>query len=418
MPLISIKTKYYQEKNTQNQESQVANDIISKVKSLNFKGSSFLGFDDIALNFKINGIDRIVDFCNKLYRRKTNTLIIWCKKENQVAIDAALQFIFGASDYHKDNKIELVFINEQLPEHIVSKTINHYLNINKQDNIALLFLDSLGYDDNQQAAVKNFISKFNYQSSEFLIKKSIYFIGRKNIFSTIDNISIPRENAFFVSNDIHSDYALLSEIGLILLATQGVNIEKVIAGYTDANKNILNPDVYFNNALKLALYLNENDTKNNPGGFINLNIAYDLFLDKYVHFYAQSLNKITLEESILSQAVLFPNDIPWQAEDILSGQRNKFILFWTLKQRFFDYQLSSNIENDDLIDQLKNYTINQFNEKSYDVFLNYLTSFNDDVNAIEIAIENNSEEALGELISLCYWTKIFYCIINDIDPFK
>ncbi|MHA3786045.1 hypothetical protein ACX1M3_01420 [Mycoplasma sp. Z463D] len=418
MSLISINPKYYQEKNTLNQEAKVASETIAKVKSLNFKGSSFLGFDDIALNFKINGIDRIVDFCNKLYRRKTNTLIIWGKKENEIAIRACLQFIFGASDYHQDKKIELVFINEQLPEHIVSKIINHYLNDNKQDNIALLFLDSLGYDDKQQDSIRNFISKFNYQSSEFLIKNSIYFIGRKNIFSTIDNISIPRENAFFVSNDIHSDYALLSEIGLVLLATQGVNIEKLIAGYTEASKNILNPDVYFNNALKIALYLVENDQMNQQGGFINQNIAYDLFLDKYVKFFASSLNKATLQQNILNTSTLFPNYIPWQSEDILSGLRNKFVIFWTLKQRFFDYQLSSNIENDDVIDELKSYTINQFNEKSYDVFLNYLTSFNDDVKAVEIAVENNSEEALGELISLCYWSKIFYSIINDFDPFK
>ncbi|SJZ42832.1 hypothetical protein [Mycoplasmopsis verecunda] len=418
MSLITIKTKYYQEKSQLENENNISNEIINKVKSLNFKGSSFLGFDDIALNFKINGIEKIVEFCNKLYRRQTNTLIIWTQKQNQLAIESCLQFIFGKSDYHKKQKIELVFINEQLPEQNVVNIINYYLNKNNQDNIALLFLDSLGHDDNQQQSIKNFISKFNYQSSEFLIKKSVYFIGRKNIFGNVDNISIPRENAFFVSNDIHPNFSLLSEIGLILLATQGINIEKLINGYTEANKNVLNPDIYFNNALKLALYLNENDMQNQLEGFNNINIAYDLFLQKYVEFYSSNLNQISLIQSILNTSALFPNDIPAQSENILSGNRNKFVIFWILKQRYFDYQLSSNIDNDDLIDQLKNYTMNQFNEKSYDVFQNYLTSFNDDVKSIEIQIENNSEEALGELISLAYWSKIFYCIMNDLDAFK
>ncbi|WLP85882.1 hypothetical protein [Mycoplasma seminis] len=418
MALISIKPNYYQDAESLEKENQIANETISKIKALNFDGSSFLGFDDIALNFGINGIERIIEFCNKLYKRKTNTLIIWTSKYNELAIKACLEFIFGKSDFHKDKKIELVFINEQLPQDIVSNKINYYLRENEQENISLLFLDSLGYSDNQQKAISNFISKFNYHSSEFLIKKSIYFIGRKMIFGKVNNISIPRENTFFVSNDIHPQYALLSEIGLILLATQGINIEKVIAGYTEANKQILKSDIYFNVALKYALYLNENLKPNNASGFVNLNIAYDLFLNNLTAYASYTFSFISKANKISNTSALFPNEISSWAENILSGPNNKFITFWTLNQRFFDYQLSSNIENDDLIDQLKSYTMNQFKDKSYDVFLNYLNSFNDDVNSIELKIENNSEEALGELISLIYWSKIFYCVMNDINPFN
>ncbi|WP_223212255.1 hypothetical protein [Mycoplasmopsis canis] len=62
------------------------------------------------------------------------------------------------------------------------------------------------------------------------------------------------------------------------------------------------------------------------------------------------------------------------------------------------------------MNQIKNASLNAFND--------YLLSFNEATDVLRIDFENQSEEVFGEFISILYWSKIFYGIINNINPFK
>ncbi|QNM93878.1 hypothetical protein H9M94_01220 [Mycoplasma sp. Pen4] len=418
MSLITLRKNYFQNNAEKEKESNKANEIIEQIKSLNFKGSSFLGFDDIAINFTLNGVDQILSFVDKLYKRNIDILIIWTKKEIQIGIEAALEFIFGKYDYNQDKKIQLVFINEQQTPEYIDKEITYQLNKNQDKNISLLFLDSFGNNESQKYSIETFISKFNHQASEFLIQKSIYYIGSRKTYTSITNVNVPYENIFFVSDDIHSEYSLVSELSMILLATQGVNIQNMIDGYANMSQKILNPDIYFNVALDLAMVFNANLSKKEHHGVNNIFIAYDVFAKKLAKLFSYMFNKTTLELGVLNSALDFPTQISTYGQTLLTSDDSIFVNFITIKEKLFDYQTSSNLENDDLIDQLKPLTINQFNAESFTTFNNYLTSYNSDLKSIQIEIQNNSEQALGELISLLYWSRIFYCVLNDLDSFK
>ncbi|VEU69326.1 Uncharacterised protein (plasmid) [Mycoplasmopsis canis] len=55
-------------------------EIIEKIRSLNFEGSENLYFDDIAINYSINGIVDIIKYCNNIYKNGVEHLIVWASQ--------------------------------------------------------------------------------------------------------------------------------------------------------------------------------------------------------------------------------------------------------------------------------------------------------------------------------------------------
>ncbi|WP_324673138.1 hypothetical protein U5U50_01180 [Mycoplasma sp. 888] len=416
MQVISIKKNYFQSQHELQIQQKQASEVINKIKSLNFDGSSYLGFDDIALNFGLNGVDKIIQFCNNLYSTNISKLIIWTSKTIELSIKAAMEFIFGQIDINKDKKIELIFINSSIPINKIEQLIQTFKN-GIGDNVGFMFLNETGNSDYENEWISYITNIFEQHSNEFMVKNHMFYVGSKTNFSNLSKFKFASNNILFVSNDVHPEYSVLSEIGLLIMSLQGINIQKVIDGYVEASKNILNPDVYFNKALELALLINESVLKNKEDGFANIFVSYDLFLNNYFAWFANQFNNTTKQIKTISTSINFPRQIATYTQPLLSGKGNKFVTFGLIKQRFFDYQLSSNLENDDLIDRFQNLSINQIKDETYQTFVNYLSSFNNEVNSITIEIANNFEETLGQLISLLYWSRIFYCVLNSLNPF-
>ncbi|MBN4084334.1 hypothetical protein [Mycoplasma sp. CSL10166] len=404
-------------------ENEDYRDLLNQIKSLNFKGSENLEFDDIAINYSINGIDKIIEYCNLIYSNNVEYLIVWSSKNTELALKSVLNYIFGLYDYNIEKKVKLLFLNSSDSKEVFKEKVNYYFNFSKGNNLAIMFLDGFNSkDDKDNLFYSNYLlDKFSRQASNFLIKKLIYFVGKSTWLKYIDNFNIPNQNIFIVSEQINKTYNILTEICLIVLATQGVNIIKLINGYKNASKYILTNNLYFNNSLKLALYLNKFSKQEQKmkirKSSLNLFIAYDDFLTNLMNLFANNFNQKTLNKNTFNDYAEFPGDISVLGQSILSNNINKLVVYFKIKQKYFDFQLSSNADYNDLLTNFSNLTMQQFNEISYKSFDNYLTSFNDDVTSLCVEIEKNDEESLGELISLLYWSKIFYCVLNDINPF-
>ncbi|UWV92324.1 hypothetical protein [Mycoplasmopsis cynos] len=103
---------------------------------------------------------------------------------------------------------------------------------------------------------------------------------------------------------------------------------------------------------------------------------------------------------------------------MLSNKINKLLIYLNFKQKQFDFQTTSLVNEEDLVLKFEHLSFNELKNISYNVFNDFLLSFNNSVDVLKIDFEKNSEEVFGELISILYWAKIFYCIINNIDPFN
>ncbi|WP_117275405.1 hypothetical protein [Mycoplasmopsis edwardii] len=400
-------------------------ELIEQIKSLNFKGSENLHFDDIAINYSINGISEIVKFCNKIYKNGVEHLIVWASHKTKQSIQACLNFLFGQYDPNAENKIKIYFISGLDELRVTKKKLNKYFQEDVDNKIAIAFLD--GFIEASPEKINQIInitlSKFNEKTSRFLIKKLIYFIGKNEWLKYLENHEIPNENIFLISSDIHDKYAFFSEISLVILATQGVNIQKLVEGYKNSVQNIFNYDLYFNSALKLAWYLSQNDgnirkVERHKLSHINLFISYDTFLNNSAGLMSYLLNFSTLQKNAFCDFAAFPEDITKVGQAVLSDSISKLIIYLNFQQKEYDFQPTSLISDEDMLSKYEHASLQQINKNSLNAFNDYLLSFNDYVDVLKIDFDRNSEEVFGEFMSILYWSKIFYCIINDLNPFK
>ncbi|WP_027121566.1 hypothetical protein [Mycoplasma leonicaptivi] len=407
----------------ENFQNRITNkEIIEKLKSLNFKGSENLIFDDVAINFSINGFKYIIEYCDMLYEKNIDYLIIWCSKETQLAIESCLNFIFGKFDFHKQEKIKLFFINTEKDLVLFKNKLNYFFQNSTKNNLAIMFCDGFSDCKNREPEVYVDIlySKFTELASDFLIKKLIYFVGKSEWLKFIDKIGIPPKNILITNSNINKHFCFFSETVLIILATQGVELKKLINGYKANAVFLENSDDFFNKSLALAKFVSQNlnSDYNIKNTQLNLFISYDSFLDFTIKNTSFNFANLFIKKNIFSDYLFFPENVSQMTQIILSESLKKLIIYFQVKQKFFDFEPSPIVNDDDLLTKLNHFSLNKILYTSQETFNNYLLSFNSFVKTIKIEIDDNSEEAYGELISLIYWAKIFYGIIHNLDPFE
>ncbi|VEU69327.1 Glucose-6-phosphate isomerase B (plasmid) [Mycoplasmopsis canis] len=194
------------------------------------------------------------------------------------------------------------------------------------------------------------------------------------MISTFEKHKIPNNNIFIVSSDINENYSFFSEISLIILATQGINIKKLVDGYKSNSTKVLNHDLYFNSALKLAFYLNQDISKSKNGKInalrnINLFVSYDSSLNISSNLFSHLYNPLTIKQNTFSDYAFFPTDISKIGQSVLSNKIPKLIIYLTFKQNNFDFQSSSIIDEDDLLSNFEHVTLNQIKNASLNALM-------------------------------------------------
>ncbi|QIW62462.1 hypothetical protein [Mycoplasmopsis gallinacea] len=420
--MIKIKSKNLSFENEFFKEDKFkqSNSLIEKLQSLDFKGSEYLAFNDIALNFAVTGIDKIINFCNYLYDQKIEQLIILTTYEIRLSVEAALEFLYSKNDINKEHKIKLIFINEFESYESVNEKINHFFNNISKRKIRLLFIDNFNKNQKLRQISSFILNRLATIASDFLVKKYIYYIGKKRSYKIFENYNLPIQNVLIASEDTNNNYPLFSEVSLVLLATQGVNVAKLIQGYKNITDNLFKDQIYDKIAIDMSIYYSVITDLNSKSYCpdLNLFIGYDSNLTKSVKLAAHLFNKSTLSKNLYNDAVTLSEQLPILGQSIISGENNKSIIYFRFKEKKYNYQLSSIVNDFEFPIKYEKFTIEEINEQSFNVFNNYLTSFNDLVQTIELEIDINDEVNLGEFFGLLYWCKILYCIQQDIDPFK
>ncbi|UWV79217.1 hypothetical protein NW072_03985 [Mycoplasmopsis felis] len=86
--------------------------------------------------------------------------------------------------------------------------LNYYFFKTKNNNLSILFLDIFVKKNNQSKIkiIYKLIDKLHQKASDFLIKKSIYFIGKNNWYLNFKKFLMTKENILIISDSIHNEY--------------------------------------------------------------------------------------------------------------------------------------------------------------------------------------------------------------------
>ena len=200
---------------------------------------------------------------------------------------------------------------------------------------------------------------------------------------------------FVIPDNVGGRYSVLTPVGLLPIATAGINIDELLEGARFAHEKYNDSNLKYNECYKYAVCRNilYKNKKN-----IEIMVAYNPKMHYFIEWWKQLFGESEGKESkgIFPAGAEFTTDLHSLGQYIQEGQR---ILFETvLHIRKEDSEIKLSFENDNLdgLNYLADKSLSFINQKAMEGTIQAHTDGN--VPNILINLENLNEEGLGELI--------------------
>ncbi|UUD36586.1 hypothetical protein NPA08_02035 [Mycoplasmopsis citelli] len=387
--------------------------ILKQINSLKFENSEYLSFSDIAENFHISGVEKIIKLVNYFYNKEYNSLVIFTNTQVELEFLAIKNFVLSAFDPYEEYKIKCIFINSSDVGSLLIEKLK-YLQSLKDNKSAFIFTDYFGNSNqinNYFQITRSFLSK---NIDEKILKNNLFYIGKFKLSLNDFYTQLNEKNIFFTADDIHDKFVAFSDLTLFLIATQGINIKKFVRGYCKILKRFIGNNWQTNDAFKFASFVHFGQFKTIT--FISNFKETEIFSK----LFAYEFNTINLGLNCWFDYLNFTDDCAFIAQCIINGNINntKALINFEISYPNYDFQFTSDINNIDNLSDFDLLTLNDIQKTSQKTLFNYSESMNPDIFWMNLQIENTKEESCAMVIAFLYWSKIFLSLINNQSPFK
>lgn len=200
---------------------------------------------------------------------------------------------------------------------------------------------------------------------------------------------------FVIPDNVGGRYSVLTAVGLLPIATAGIDIDKLMAGAKFAQGKYSDIDIKYNECYQYAVMRNilYKDNKN-----IEILANYEpklhYFTEWWKQLYGESEGKDL--KGIFPAGVDFTTDLHSMGQYIQEGRRNLFETVLNIVNTTQDISIKPDEDNLDGLNYLTDKTLDYINKKAMEGTIRAHADGN--VPNILINVENLDEEAIGELI--------------------
>jgi glucose-6-phosphate isomerase len=200
---------------------------------------------------------------------------------------------------------------------------------------------------------------------------------------------------FVIPDNVGGRYSVLTAVGLLPIATAGIDIDKLMAGAKFAQGKYSDIDIKYNECYQYAVMRNilYKDNKN-----IEILANYEpklhYFTEWWKQLYGESEGKDL--KGIFPAGVDFTTDLHSMGQYIQEGRRNLFETVLNIVNTMQDISIKPDEDNLDGLNYLTDKTLDYINKKAMEGTIRAHADGN--VPNILINVENLNEEAIGELI--------------------
>lgn len=200
---------------------------------------------------------------------------------------------------------------------------------------------------------------------------------------------------FVIPDNVGGRYSVLTAVGLLPIATAGVDIDKLMQGAKEAQEEYANANLKENNCYKYAVARNILDKKNkNIEILVNYEPKLHYFTEWWKQLYGESEGKD--QKGIFPAGVDCTTDLHSMGQYIQEGKRNLFETVINVENPSSSLTINSDDDNLDGINYLAGKDLNYVNQKAMEGVIE--AHISGDVPNIVINIEELNEETVGSLI--------------------
>ena len=238
---------------------------------------------------------------------------------------------------------------------------------------------------------------------EFMENKYGIKEARKRIYVTTDKkngalkMLAERENyeTFVIPDNIGGRYSVLTPVGMLPIATAGIDIDKILEGAKFAEEKYNDPNLKYNDCYKYAVVRNilYKSMKN-----IELLVTYEpklhYLIEWWKQLFAESEGKD--KKGIFPTGAEFTTDLHSIGQYIQEGKRNLFETVINIEKQESNIKIHLDEDNLDELNYIQNKTMDYVNKKAMQGTIE--AHVEGQVPNIIINIEKLDEETIGHLI--------------------
>ena len=221
--------------------------------------------------------------------------------------------------------------------------------------------------------------------------------------------------SFVIPDGVGGRYSVLCPVGLLPIAASGADIDQLMAGAAQAEKDFVNPDLTKNEAYQYAAYRNILYRKGYETELLeNYEPNMRMFAEWWKQLAGESEGKD--HKGIYPSSANFTTDLHSLGQYIQEGRRFLMETVVKLDRPNFDVEIPSEDDNLDGLQYLEGKTMDFANTKAYEAVVAAHTAGGVPVMTVHIPEEN--EYTLGYLI---YFFEVAMGIsgyLNGINPFN
>ena len=220
---------------------------------------------------------------------------------------------------------------------------------------------------------------------------------------------------FVIPDNVGGRYSVLTAVGLLPIATAGIDIDKLMQGAQNAQERYDDPNLKYNECYKYAVTRNIlYKLYKNTEILVNYEPKMHYFTEWWKQLYGESEGKD--QKGILPAGVDFTTDLHSMGQYIQEGRRNLFETVISIENSKSDITINKDEDNLDGLNYLAGKTLDYVNKKAMEGTVKaHVTG---DVPNIMLSIENLDEENIGELIYFFEKACAMSGMILGVNPFN
>ena len=238
---------------------------------------------------------------------------------------------------------------------------------------------------------------------EFLENKYSVKEAKKRIYVTTDSKKgalkqlADKEGyeTFIISDNVGGRYSVLTAVGLLPIATSGVDIDKLMAGAKFAEEKYSDKNVKYNDCYKYAVLRNllNQDKKD-----IEILSVYEPKLHYFIEWWKQLFGESEGKDGkgIYPSGAEFTTDLHSMGQYIQDGKRNLFETVLSIEKEKNGIKINPDEDNLDGLNYLTGKTLDYVNKKALEATVS--AHVEGGVPNIVINMEKLDEETIGHLI--------------------
>lgn len=220
---------------------------------------------------------------------------------------------------------------------------------------------------------------------------------------------------FVIPDNIGGRYSVLTAVGLLPIATAGIDIDKLMEGAQKAELRYNDENLKYNECYKYAVIRNIlYKLYKNTEILVNYEPKMHYFTEWWKQLYGESEGKD--QKGIFPAGVDFTTDLHSMGQYIQEGRRNLFETVISIENSKTDITINKDEDNLDGLNYLSGKTLDYVNKKAMEGTIKAHVS--GDVPNIVIKIESLDEENIGELIYFFEKACAISGLILGVNPFN